>query len=369
MLELRGGNDGLNTVVPYRDDRYYALRPRLALQRKRLLPLGDDQNAFARQLERLHRRFERGQLAVVQGVGYPDTNLSHFRSQDVWAAADPDDPQPRTGWLGRLHDDVLAAGDAEPTALLAVGTDVVPLALRGARSVPPAVGDPATFRLRVPGAAEHGERRLEALRRLNSAPARDERTASLQAAFDAARRASDRVFALRNQRPGAQFPGDSLGRALETVAKMIRGELGARCYHVTLDGFDTHTSQTQDHPALLGRLDAALDAFLESLEKQDLLRRVLVMTTSEFGRRPTESGLGPDAGTDHGTASMMFLAGGRVRGGVHGEQPDLASLDPNGNLLHTIDFRQVYATVIEGWLGGEATAVLGRRWPKLELFA
>ena len=376
VIELRGGNDGLNTLVPWRDERYYELRPLLALPRRGLLRVGDGAHALAPELARLHARFERGQAAAWQGVGYPQPNLSHFRSRDVWAAAAPRESSPSDGWLGRWDEELRAdlAQAATPAAprLLAIGTDVVPLALRSAQGEPLAFGSPVAFQLRAPA----GERtaagesmRLQTLRRLHASPASNARVAELQRAFEAARRASERVARLHERETRVRFPGDSLGRALASVAKMIAGELGARCYHVTLDGFDTHTSQGRDHPLLLARLDAALDAFLDELQAHGLFERVLVMTTSEFGRRVAESGVGSEAGTDHGTASVQFLAGGRVRAGVHGESPDLWALDEHGNLRHTLDFRAVYAAVLEDWLGGDARTVLGRAWQKPRLFA
>lgn len=367
VVQLRGGNDGLNTVVPRRDPRYEALRPVLALPRRNLLGLDAD-NAFHPNLKRLASWYERGRLAVVHGVGYPHQNLSHFCSQDVWDAARTDESRPTEGWLGRWALQAWAAagepGDPPPALVLACGGEV-PLALRTARWLPPAVAELEGFRLQA-GGSDGGRGRVEAIAALHAGGDDDPDLARVHRTVRAALDVGQRLERLRGPR-AARYPGSDLGRALELVGRGIAGGLDARVYHAVLDGFDTHTRQLEEHGRLLTTLDAALDALLSDLEAQGELERTLVLTVSEFGRRPAESGIGSAAGSDHGAASLLFLAGGTVRPGLHGNQPDLEALDPIGNPRHDVDFRRVYATVVEGWLGGDAESVLGRRFETLPL--
>ena len=351
VVQLMGGNDGLNTVVPLDDDRYARLRPNLALRKQQVLAL-DERNGFHSSLANLRARFGEGEVAIVHGVGHAHPNLSHFRSQAIWEAASEQGSASRDGWLGRHHDACDRAGS--PVALLALGRDSLPLALRSRTSAFPAIPDLAAWRLQGSAPVIEGEEGEDSLGRV-----RDCMRSALEAS-EALGRASGRSTR-------AAYPDHPLGRSLKSAADVVVAGLPVRCVWVTLPGFDTHTEQLEEHARLLARLDASLDAFLADLETEGAHERVLVATISEFGRRPAESGLGELAGTDHGTASTLLVAGARVRGGILGEQPDLDDLDPHGNPGHRVDFRSLYATLIEDWLGGNAEPVLGAAYPKLEL--
>jgi uncharacterized protein (DUF1501 family) len=350
------------------------LRPALA-QRDGLHPL-DDLNRLHPALVRTARRFAAGQALAIQQVGYAPTNLSHFESQDIWHEGSTAALRVGRGWLGAWRDVAPTGSEGGGAALdlLAFGAAPLPLALRGRGPLPPAVRTLAGFRLRgYRGAGPEAERedalRLAALRAVNSAPTDDPVLRLVQAAFAGADAACAALARAAGHRSGVSYPGSALGRDLRSVAAVIASGLPTRVFHVVHDGFDTHTDQARDHPRLLAELDLAVDALLEELAGLHALERTLVLTTSEFGRRVEENGSGLEAGTDHGAASVLLLYGGALRGGVIGGQPRLDALDANGNLPVAIDFRRVYASVIEGWLGGDSRAVLGEHFEPLELFA
>jgi len=365
LVQLRGGNDGLNTVVPRDDDRYYRARPDLAIPRDQLLAL-DALNGLHPSLTRMARRFAGGQLRILQGVGYPGPNLSHFRSQDIWDAASVAQPLPDRGWMGEFCDHELAA-DASPLAMLALGRDVMPRAMRAGRSLACAVPSLERYRIRtVPQGADEAEAqaRWRAIEALN-APTGDPRLAHLAGAVRAARDSIDELAQTAQVSSMAAYPDTKLGSDLALAARVIVAGLPARFIYLTQDGYDTHAHQTLTLQRLLGDLDAGLDAFLKDLTAHGALDRVLLMTISDFGRRVAQSGLGASVGSDHGAASVQFLAGGHVLPGLIGDQPDLEHLDADGNLVHCVDFRQVYAGVIEDWLGGNARAALGAHFEKV----
>ncbi|MEM1451220.1 MAG: DUF1501 domain-containing protein [Planctomycetota bacterium] len=367
-VELNGGNDGLNTVAPVGDDLYHRARPDLAVTARDGHPL-DDHHRWHPSLARTARRFADGGVAVVQGVGYPRPNLSHFSSLDVWHSGTRTSPAPATGWLGRLADatvapDVETRPAYDPLTLLAIGHDVAPHALRAERGMPVAV--PSLDRSVIPtapegaGGMEAASRRavLEALER-TSASRGTGRDARIAAAARAARQAALDLAVARDFEPRAEWPDSSLARHLGLVARVLSKGLPTRFFLVSQRGYDTHAIQGAPHAQLLGDLDAALHAFLTELEARELLDRVLVVTISDFGRRVAQNGQGAGAGTDHGAASIQMLFGAGIEPGLHGPPADLERLDENGNLRHLVDFREVYAGVIGGWLGADPKAVLG----------
>lgn len=366
VIQLRGGNDGLNTVIPIEDDAYHRARPRIAVAPADALPL-DTHNRFHPALTHLAGHFAEGRVTVVQGVGYADSNLSHFRSQDVWDTASTAETLPGVGWLGRLNDARDATGSA--IDMLAMGRDTLPLAMRATHSVGCAVPSLDSYRIPLaPTAAGRGEAdaRSSAMAALAARPA-TRGSAAVVAATHAARTS---VAALANatSRVGEpEYPDTDLGRDLRAIGRIIAGGLPTRSFYVTQDGYDTHTRQTTDHPRLLADLDAALHAFLTDLAGQQALADTLIMTISEFGRRVAENGIGSSAGSDHGAGSMLLLLGGRVAAGVLGQQPDLHDLDATGNLQPKVDFRRVYAGVIQGFLGVDPTAVLPASFAPLEV--
>ncbi len=357
MLQLSGGNDGLNTVVPYRDDAYRRLRPTLAVGAGEVHKLNDAVGLHP-QLEGLKALFDEGQLAVVQGVGYPNPNRSHFESMDIWHTADPTLVQRETGWLGR-------ALERDP-ALHALHLDdsPLPLALRSPGGDVPAVRTIDSFRLS--GGADHAARR--AIERMLAA-----RDASLEsgpaAEVEFVRRVA--VSAVETARRLDKLPNDGAGgypalglaRRLREIARLIAADFGPRIYYTTLGGFDTHARQGTQHPNLLAELGRSVQAFYADLARQGLADRVLLMTFSEFGRRAQENA---SLGTDHGVAAPLFLCGPGVKPGVVGPAPDLSKL-VDGDVPHSIDFRSVYSTVLDGWLNVPSAEILGRRFDAVEL--
>lgn len=344
LLELRGGNDGLNTVVPVEDGRYVDLRPRLALRDEGLVALGEGM-ALHPALAPLRALWDAREMTVIRGVGYPHPNLSHFRSIEIWDTASDSGQYLREGWLTRAIAQAPAFRAGSVDGVVIGATDLGPLG-GGARAL--ALADPARFasQARLAGTGEPAEAR-GALAHL------------LRVERDIARAGAE-------LRPGVivtEFPRGPFGIAVQRAAQ-VAATRRVPVVRVTLAGFDTHRNQSNVHAALLRQVAEGVMALRAALTETGLWRDTLVLTYSEFGRRPRENASG---GTDHGTASVMFAFGPRVAGGFVGEAPSLARLDDDGNLLHTTDFRAVYATVLERWWGLDSVRALGRRFALLPL--
>jgi uncharacterized protein (DUF1501 family) len=313
VVQLGGGNDGLNTVVPYGSSLYYKARPGLAVpapgDRRRQTPAIalDDARGIGLHpgLSGFKTLLDEGVAAIVQGVGYPNPNRSHFTSMDVWHTADTS--AKGHGWIGRYFDNT-CRGTPVPDGAVAIGR-AAPLAMQGA------LQQPATFE-----SAEAATARL----------------------------------------PLVPYPGGPLARQLRTVGAMIRDGMRTRVYYATLGGFDTHANQAGPHAGLLRQLGDALHAFYRDLEAQGNSRRVLIMVFSEFGRRVGQNASG---GTDHGTAAPVYLVGDAVRPGLLGDHPPLDDLD-QGDLRFNVDFRSVYAAILEDWMGAPAAKILGGAYRK-----
>ncbi len=358
VLQLAGGNDGLNTLVPYVDEHYRSLRPELALRADEVLRLDAEQGLHPA-LRELRRAYDAGLLACVNGVGHALSNLSHFRSQAIWDAACEAGSTSPEGWLGR-HYGITLRGDPladSPIALLALGRDTLPLALKSRHRTWPAIPELAGWNPPALGLDLGAGSGISA-----GSPA-----AEVRACLRDAQQASALLARASDRRPAVEYPAGALARSLKSVADVIAAELPTSCFYVSYDGFDTHSRQRPGQERQLAQLDLALGAFLAELRLLERLEEVLILVISEFGRRAAESGIGPDAGTDHGTAGLVLLLGGRVRAGLHGRQPDLSDLDADGNLKPALDFRRVYASVIEHWLGGDSQRVLGGAYESLEI--
>jgi uncharacterized protein (DUF1501 family) len=349
LIELNGGNDGLNTVVPYTDPHYYTLRPRLAVARDSVLPLSE-QLGFHPALEALMPAWHARELAVVLGVGYPDPNRSHFRSIEIWDTASDARQTLTDGWLARLF-----ASSPPPAGHVAhgvaLGSGLGPLA--GGKAL--AINEPQQL--------------LRQAARLPDGPHRPTNPAltHLLAVRTETRRAAD-VLQERLAQPleaGAAFPATRLGRQLEMTARLLAGRVPIAAIKLAHGGFDTHSRQRAIHDRLLKELAEGLAAFRQAMQRHGLWQRVLVLTYSEFGRRAQENG---SAGTDHGTAAPHILLGGRVRGGFHGAQPSLDRL-ADGDLVHRVDFRQLYLTVAQRWWGVHADFLAGHTLSPLDCLA
>lgn len=357
MLQLTGGNDGLNTVVPYRDDDYRRLRPTLAVPANAVHRL-DDELGLHPELESLRRLYDDGRLAVINNVGYPNPDRSHFRSMDVWHTADPVDETQRLGWIGSSLDQTRrrASGSTAPRALHLDDT-ALPLALVAEHHTVPSIRDTAAFRL---------DDSVARLRDAMSDP-RPDASAELRFVQELAESScanADRLSRLPRAASRGSYPDHPLGSRLRQVADLIAADFGPRIYYTSLQGFDTHSRQELVHGPLLRTLGDSVGAFLDDLTRRGLEKRVVVVTFSEFGRRVAENA---SMGTDHGAAAPMFVAGSACNPGVHGGAPDLAGLDAGGDVQFRIDFRQVYATLLDRVIGCDPDAVLGARFAPVDI--
>ena len=357
IVQLAGGNDGLNTVVPFADDRYYKARPKIAVPKDKVHKLNDSLGLHT-EMDALKKVFDDAGLAVIPNVGYPNPNRSHFKSMDVWETATPPERIGKTGWVGRYFDADCKGADS-PMLGLRVGEQAA-LSLVGDRSGVATFANPAMLDTHATGSLAKGLDRISEVEP-TGIPALD----YVQRTGNTTRELSRRIsVAVREVKPAVEYPPFSLCQSLRLVSQMVTANIPTRVYYVTLGGFDTHSGQMLRHPALLQELSQALSLFRADLKAHGQLDRVLTMTFSEFGRRVDEN---QQQGTDHGTANVMFLMGGKVKGGVHGVAPDLGKLDDQGDMIFKTDFRNVYAGVLKGWLGADPTAVVGKDFAPLEL--
>ncbi|MBW7905740.1 MAG: DUF1501 domain-containing protein [Phycisphaerae bacterium] len=369
VVQLAGGNDGLNTVIPYEMDGYYRSRPRLAIPARQVLKLEKGVGLHP-SAEALKELFDEGKLAIIQGVGYPNPNRSHFTSMDIWHLADPDQ-RAKQGWLGRYFDACCNGSDPEPIDSIALLGEA-PLALQGRKFMPLAFENTDALAW---GAGRRDQAAAAAFRRLNNidgnVPESEKVLADYlqraalkaQVGADNIRSAAGASSAGRRARRGGAGGGGALGQQLQLVARLIQADLPTRVYYVSMGGFDTHTNQAGRHQQLLAQFGEAVQGFLDTLEEHKLQERVLLMTFSEFGRRVQENASG---GTDHGEAAPMFLFGSKVIGGVHEKHPSLDRLH-RGDLAYGVDFRRVYATVLRDWMKADAREVLGSNQMPLKL--
>jgi uncharacterized protein (DUF1501 family) len=360
VIQLSGGNDGLNTVVPYANDIYNANRFTLRINEGQVLKI-DDEVGFHPSMRGFSDLLEDGKLSVLQGIGYPNPNRSHFSSMDIWHTAHRNEKDRSTGWLGRFLDKSLTDDGDVPA--LHLGSDQQPLALTGERVHVPTAASLEDFKLNVGNDAR--------LRRSIEKQAEIKRTGDnsllgfMQHSTLGAFASSERVqAALSGYETSINYPSNPLARRLRTIAQLIDAEMSTRIYYLTLGGFDTHASQSNAHANLLTQLSQSVSAFIHDLSEHDHDQRVLVTTFSEFGRRLKENA---SQGTDHGVAAPMFLAGGNIKPGLIGAHPSLADLD-KGDLKHHTDFRQVYAAILDQWLGFDSKTVLGKEFKPAAVF-
>ena len=369
VLYMSGGNDALSTLIPYQDPQYYARRPTLALPAGNVLQIGSDGAGRALglhfRLTGLRSIFNDGRLAIIQRTGYNNSSRSHFLGTDIWSTADPTSPQ-GAGWLGRYLDALPA-----PVDVLAAWSTVgdVPRTLTARTVGVPGIPDPAQYAFASPnGGTDAVFARQSAQIIASHVPVDQPHLAFVNGTARAAFATLDRVSQVASYRPAVAYPATGLGQALRTVAGAMALGIGTRIFWVQTGGFDTHALQRPNlangsYANLMGTLDGALSAFHADLRGQGLLNDTLVISFSEFGRRINENG---SEGTDHGAAGLMFAMGGAVRGGLHGTAatlqptPDNPTLENSGNDVHyETDFRAVYATIIDRWLGGDSVAILG----------
>lgn len=359
VIELSGGNDGLNTLIPFEDDLYYKNRRSLAIAKAEVHRLSDRAGLHPA-MGPLAELYKEGRVAVVQGVGYPEPDRSHFRSMEIWQTASTAKRPPTTGWLGRFVDQ-LPRDAADSTLPGLAFTGGLPQACQAEKSVIPVVGELEAFA----GAEQSDQPDIALRRKLSTA------SGAAKGSLTFLRNQAATVFRTVDKLKGAaekykstvEYPGSPLGGQLKHAAQILAGDLGVRVMYASQDGYDTHSAQGEQHAGLLGDLSTSLAAFDKDLRGLGLADRVAVMIFSEFGRRVDENA---SAGTDHGAASCLVALGAKVKGGLYGEYPGLDKLG-DGDLIFNTDFRSVYAALLGRWLGCDAKQVLGEEFAPIGL--
>lgn len=357
VIQLGGGNDGLNTIVPFDDPLYHRSRPKLAIAPTKTLKL-DDHLGFHPEMVELHRLYSEGSLAVIPNVGYPNPNRSHFRSTDIWETASPSGERWKTGWLGRYLD-TDRHGKSTAPAGIRLGENPS-LAFAGNKLNAATFANPRMLENPAEGHEKEAHQRMRTFESTG--------ISSLdfvqRVGIDAHNLSHELQQAVRNVKPKVNYPPFALCQSLRLVSQMIAAGFPTKVYYVSHGGFDTHAAQAQKHAYLLQELSQACGLFHDDLKAHGQLHRVLGFTFSEFGRRVTEN---RNAGTDHGAASVMFAFGGKIKPGLLGTAPKLDQLDELGDLKHEIDFRQVYGGVIRDWLNADPVAILGQGFEPLRV--
>ncbi|MBL8860973.1 MAG: DUF1501 domain-containing protein [Planctomycetes bacterium] len=373
LVQLTGGNDGLSTVVPHGDDAYGRARTATRIAANEVLRI-DDYRGLHPALKGLKRHYDAGRLAIIEGCGYPEPIRSHFRSYEVWHTANAKGRASGQGWVGRLAD---AAFGVEETPELVVHVGgTAPYSVYSLSHPPVIFNTPQSYRWIGPEtedlaayrqAAEADSLRLEDERRKRSKKKQTGSEAAIERLRGVLADANESSARIRRAAvaytPRAEYPADELGESLRIVASLVDARIGTRVVSVELGGFDSHDNQRAQHDGRMRVLDGALSAFLDDLQGRSVADDVLVVVFSEFGRRVQENG---SRGTDHGTAGPMLVLGNRVKGGLHGKHPSLTELD-RGDLVHTTDFRGVYAAAIERWFGADSARVLGGRFAPIRV--
>ena len=354
IIQFSGGNDGLNTVIPYRNDIYYRVRPQIAIKADQVLKLNDEMGLHP-SLKSLQKLYDTGDLAIVNSVGYPNPDRSHFRSMDIWQTGSGSQEYLSNGWIGRYLDQA----DKQRKAWQAVEVDEsLSLAMKGVERKALTVSDPRKLYNTTRGLSsnqfadlnhQHEHENLGYLYKtlaetINSAEYIYEQSKVYQTKVD--------------------YPNDAFAKDLKQIAQMINSGIETEIYYVSLNGFDTHAGQINRQSGLLKRYAAAMDAFVKDLKGQGNWDDTLVMTFSEFGRRVAQNA---SRGTDHGTANSVMLMGGKLKNaGFYNGAPDLSKLD-KGDLIYQVDFRQIYSTILQNWLNTDPSTILSKSFAAMNI--
>lgn len=343
LVELEGGNDGLNTVIPFSDPRYYDLRGSLAVPKETVLPLSETLGLHPK-LAKLKEIWDEEELAIILGVGYPNPNRSHFRSIDIWTTASDSDQYLSTGWVGRLFTQNPVSGNFFSDSLTLGNDDTKPFEAAGMNNI--VLNSPESF-IKKAGDVPHIDKVSE--------------DAMLAHVIETQNSLTDAVEKMQSSMENpvpvdTEFPNSQLGKKLENITLLLKNGIKAPVFKVSLGSFDTHQNQAPTHERLLAELSDALGAFKEGLKEAGYWEKTVIMTYSEFGRR---AAVNASNGTDHGTAAPHFMIGGKVKGGLYSTQPSLDDLDANGDLKFTIDYRSLYQTIIRKWWGIEESFLSG----------
>ncbi len=360
VVELAGGNDGLNTVIPHSDDAYKKAREQIGIKQADTLAVTPELGLHP-SLRGLADLLEQGRFAVVQGVGYENPNRSHFESMDIWHSCQRKSDPRHDGWIGRYLESDGLESSPDPSALH-LGKEKQPFALMSRDVRVPSIQSLKQFRLL---GGDAGQVR-EAIGQLaqQQHPGENDLLSFVQSSTSSALEVSQRMESAGvNYQPSEAYPTSGLGQKMETVAKLIASGLQTKVYYVRLDGFDTHANQPDAHAALLREVGEGISTFVRDINAHGDGDRVMVMCFSEFGRRVAENA---SDGTDHGTAGPVLVAGNQVQAGLIGKHPSLSDLDQGDLKFHT-DFRQVYAAVLENWLSCDSESVLGGKYQPVKL--
>jgi len=361
VLELMGGNDGLNTVIPYTDNAYPQVRARIGIPVSSVLQL-DSKLGLNPQMTGIKSLWDAGRVALLEGVGYPNSSLSHFTGRDIWHTADPTLAQ-RNGWLGRWLDSSIG-NNANPLVCAAVSNALPRTLLADKVSVPSFVSI-ASYSYSTDGAYP-GDKNNQ----INTfvAEAADkyeiENTVEQISALSGVGISSSSTLQMvgTGYVSGGQYPAGSLGSGLQLIAEIINAGVGAQILYITYGGFDNHAGEDKDHDPLVKTVSDGIKALFDDLDAHGKSHNVLFMSWSEFGRRVQDNA---SLGTDHGTSAPHFVVGNAVKPGIYGTAPSLTQLDSNGNLLIQNDFRSYYGTILSDWLGADSAGILGQGWPNL----
>jgi uncharacterized protein (DUF1501 family) len=353
ILQLSGGNDGLNTVIPIRNDIYYRERPRLGIDRGKALALTDEVGLHPALIS-LKELYDDGSLGILNSVGYPNPDRSHFRSMDIWQTGSASTEYITTGWVGRYLD-AQCHGCDKPTYALEID-DVLSLALKGENSKAIAMKDPK----RLFGTSN--EKFFKDVMK-NHKNGDEETVDYLYKTMSETLSSANYIFEQSRAHPSsADYPKTELGNGFKTIASLIFSDINTKVYYISLGSFDTHVNQDNQQQRLFTELSDAVKAFTADLKNNNRFNDVLMFTFSEFGRRVSQNASG---GTDHGTANNMFLIGGALKQkGIINPMPELNDLD-EGDLKYKIDFKAVYATVLKNWLDSDDSAILGKKYDHL----
>ncbi len=379
VLQMAGGNDGINTVVPFANDYYHNARPVIGLKASDVLKLNGE-IGFHGAMTGFKDLYDAGNLAVIQGVGYPNPNRSHFRSTEIWQTASDADQVEKYGWVGRYFDSCCSGAD--PTVGVVVGNEL-PQSFYAEKPMGICLNNPQSYRFQANPQTEAAYEQMNDIQ-MGGQSTGDDSGGSIgmlaaaqpmtggkaedfieRIALDA-QMSSDKIRDIANRvQNQATYPNSQLGNSLKLVSKLIGGGMSTRIYYVSQGGYDTHTGQVNRQKQLLKDLGDSTKAFVDDLKAQGNMQRVLVMTFSEFGRRVAENANG---GTDHGAAAPLFIIGNRVKAGLLGAYPSLAPQDLfEGDIKFNVDFRNVYASVLEHWLNTKSAPILGRQFPTLQV--
>lgn len=363
VVQLTGGNDGLNTVIPFADADYYKYRPTIQIPKDQVKKLNDSFGLHP-SMTGLADLYQEKALSIIHGVGYPNPSQSHFRSMDIWQAGSTSEILAE-GWLGKALKKVQTGAFH-----VAAGNESAPLALTGSPVRAPSITSLEDFQLKTAAASNADKKNQKKV--IEGAAAA---TSSHPGLLDFVQKTALNTYASsqrlqeigKNYEPKAVYPETGLANRLKLAAQLINADIGARIFYVGIDGFDTHANQggpAGAHANLLTEVSGAINAFYKDLAARGHADRLLITTFSEFGRRAKENG---SKGTDHGSGAPMLLVGGKVKAGFVGEHPSLTKLE-DGNLKHAIDFRQVYASILDQWLGVSSELVLGSKFKPVQIF-